>query len=67
MMTNKKLPTTGGLAQAGQYFAGKIGTIFVRNFFVGMELKPPPLRQAAGTLEAIRRSAVRLRKEKMNI
>ena len=40
---------TGSLAQAGQCFAGKIGTIFVRNFFVGMELKPL-LRQSAGTL-----------------
>jgi len=39
------------LAQAGQYFAGKIGTIFVGKFFVGMEWKPPP-RQAAGTLAA---------------
>ena len=44
---------TGGLAQAGQYFAGKIGTIFVRKFFVEMEFKPP-LRQAAGTLAARR-------------
>ena len=48
---------TGGLAQAGQCFAGKIGTIFVRNFFVGMELKPLPL-QAAGTLGASKDSAV---------
>jgi len=40
-------PVTGGLAQWRQYFAEKIGTIFVRNFFVGMEWKPR-LRQAAG-------------------
>ena len=36
------LLTTGDLAQAGQCFAGKIGTIFVENFFVGMELKLLP-------------------------
>jgi len=30
---------TGGLAQAGQCFAGKIGMIFVGNFFVGIELE----------------------------
>ena len=42
---------TGGLAQAGQCFAEKIGAIFVRNFFVGMEWKSP-LCQAAVTLAA---------------
>ena len=48
---------TGGLAQAGQYFAGKIGTIFVMNFFVGMDLKPR-LRQAAGTLGDTQRNSI---------
>ena len=51
-MGKKALPITGGLAQAGQCFAGRIGTIFVENFVVGMEWKPL-LCQAAGTLWAM--------------
>ena len=45
---------TGSLAQAGQYFAGKIGTIFVRNFFVGIVLENPVFVKSLGVVGNVR-------------
>jgi hypothetical protein len=44
---NNECPADNGrFGASGAVCCRKIGTIFVRNFFVGMEWKPPPRQYA---------------------